>query len=146
MTTYTRSYPEFEESVCTIVRSMPLKDLFFIPDSTVDEFLTDWCTNTEGEYSDSYHDYRTYIGMLMSIPDTMSIPNPDDIIFMAARRIVDNIILTLNNNNKYYYNILKDNTRIEDADFLKTVLDEVLERAREDIKTKGLKEYIGEPT
>lgn len=135
-----KSYPEFQESVSLMIRELPLKELFFIPDSVIDDKLNEWLNgddDTDPRDTQSYKDYRTYMHMLMTIPDDMRIPQPDDIIFKYGRKVVYNIFMTLEES-KYYDAVLKNDTNPEDVQYLRDVLEGILKYVEESVNKNGI--------
>lgn len=87
-----KSYTEFKNSVSDMVRDVFLPEVFGMPLSVIDDILLGWTSKENKSQPDSYTDYKVYISMFNTLPDTMSINAPDDVIRTVARRLVSSVI------------------------------------------------------
>lgn len=132
---YIMSSTEFKETVETMVRDMPLADMLYINQSLIEAAITKWKEkDLETEMSPAQEDYKAYYVFLASVPDSITIIDPNLFIFKIARKIVDALCLSIIDS-RYYENAFHDpDVSYEDTKFMSDVFKHVLDRTEESMK------------
>ena len=120
---------EFKKEVTDIVRSMPLKEILFIPDSFVEAAISGWLeVDSEKGLSIAQEEYRKYYHMLTSLPDEQVIMDMDLHMFRVARKIIDGLMISMLDV-RYYNNIFGHaNLSPEDTQYFVDLTNEVIDR------------------
>ena len=126
---------EFKKEVTDIVRSMPLKEILFIPDSFVEGAISAWLeVNPETGISIAQEEYRKYYHMLTSLPDEQVIMDIDLYMFRVARKIIDGLMISMLDV-RYYNNIFGHaNLSPEDTQYFVDLTNEVIDRIETQIE------------
>lgn len=126
---------EFKKEVTDIVRSMPLKEILFVPDSFVEGVISAWLeVDSEKGMSIAQEEYRKYYHMLTSLPDEQVIMDMDLYMFRVARKIIDGLMLSMLDV-RYYDNIFGyANLSPEDAQYFVDLTNEVIDRIETQIE------------
>lgn len=126
---------EFKKEVTDIVRSMPLKEILFVPDSFVEAAISGWLeVDSEKGLSIAQEEYRKYYHMLTSLPDEQVIMDMDLYMFRVARKIVDGLTLSMLDV-RYYDDILVlSNLSPEDAQYFVDFTNDLIDRIEKQIE------------
>ena len=126
---------EFKKEVTDIVRSMPLKEILFVPDSFVEGAISAWLeVDPEKGVSIAQEEYRKYYHMLTSLPDEQVIMDMDLYTFRVARKIIDGLMISMLDV-RYYDNIfVHANLSPEDAKYFVDLTNEVIDRIETQIE------------
>ena len=126
---------EFKKEVTDIIRSMPLKEILFVPDSFVEGAISAWLeVDSEKGLSIAQEEYRKYYHMLTSLPDEQVIMDMDLYMFRVARKIIDGLMLSMLDV-RYYDNIFGHaNLSPEDTKYFIDLTNEVIDRIETQIE------------
>lgn len=126
---------EFKKEITDIVRSMPLKEILFVPDSFVEGAISAWLeVDPEKGVSIAQEEYRKYYHMLTSLPDEQVIMDMDLYMFRVARKIVDGLTLSMLDV-RYYDDILVlSNLSPEDAQYFVDFTNDLIDRIEKQIE------------
>lgn len=129
---------EFKKEVTDIVRSMPLKEILFVPDSFVEGAISAWLeVDPEKGVSIAQEEYRKYYHMLTSLPDNQVILDMDLYMFRVARKIIDGLMISMLDV-RYYDNIFGHaNLSPEDAKYFVDLTNEVIDRIETNIEVES---------
>lgn len=86
---------DFKNQIIANIRSMDLQNVFMIEDFYIDRLITSWCEHQAQE------DYKSYLNMMMTIPDNLEFIDLEGLLFKLSRRLVDELVLTLTES--FYY-------------------------------------------
>lgn len=86
---------DFKNQIIANIRSMDLQNIFMIEDFYIDRLITSWCENKAQE------DYKSYLNMMMTIPENLEFIDLDGLLFKLSRRLVDELVFTLTES--FYY-------------------------------------------
>ena len=96
MSNIMKTTAEFKKEITDIVRSMPLKEILFVPDSFVEGAISAWLeVNPETGISIAQEEYRKYYHMITSLPDEQVIMDIDLYMFRVARKIIDGLMISM---------------------------------------------------
>lgn len=126
---------EFKKEITDIVRSMPLKEILFVPDSFVEGAISAWLeVDPEKGVSIAQEEYRKYYHMLTSLPDEQVIMDIDLYMFRVARKIVDGLTLSMLDV-RYYDDILVlSNLSPEDSQYFVDLTNDLIDRIEKQIE------------
>lgn len=126
---------EFKKEVTDIVRSMPLKEILFVPDSFVEGAISAWLeVDPEKGVSIAQEEYRKYYHMLTSLPDEQVIMDMDLYMFRVARKIIDGLMISMLDV-RYYDNIFGHaNLSPEDTQYFVDLTNDVINRIEKQIE------------
>ena len=132
---YIMSSTEFKDTVETMVRDMPLTEMLHINPSLIDEALDTWKEKYSAvDTSPAQEDYKSYYVFLASVPDGITVIDPNLFIFKIARKIVDALCVSMIES-KYYENAFYNpDVSYEDAKFMSDVFRHSLDRAEKSSK------------
>ena len=80
---------DFKSTIIANIKSMDLQNVFMIEDFYIDRLITSWCEHQAQE------DYKSYLNMMMTIPDNLEFIDLEGLLFKLSRRLVDELVLTL---------------------------------------------------
>ena len=126
---------EFKKEITDIVRSMPLKEILFVPDSFVEGAISAWLeVDPEKGVSIAQEEYRKYYHMLTSLPDEQVIMDMDLYMFRVARKIIDGLMISMLDV-RYYDNIFGHaNLSPEDTQYFVDLTNDVINRIEKQIE------------
>ena len=129
MTNIMKTTAEFKKEITDIVRSMPLKEILFVPDSFVEGAISAWLeVDPEKGVSIAQEEYRKYYHMLTSLPDEQVIMDMDLYMFRVARKIIDGLMISMLDV-RYYDNIFGHaNLSPEDTQYFVDLTNDVIDR------------------
>ena len=129
---------EFKKEVTDIVRSMPLKEILFVPDSFVEGAISAWLeVNSEKGMSIAQEEYRKYYHMLTSLPDEQVIMDIDLYMFRVARKIIDGLMISMLDV-RYYDNIFGHaNLSPDDAKYFVDLTNDVINRVEQQVEAES---------
>lgn len=135
MSNIMKTTAEFKKEVSDIVRSMPLKEILFIPDSFVEAAISAWLeVDPKKGISIAQEEYRKYYHMLTSLPDEQVIMDMDLYMFRIARKIIDGLMISMLDV-RYYDNIFGHaNLSPEDAKYFVDLTNDVIDRIETQIE------------
>jgi hypothetical protein len=126
---------EFKKEITDIVRSMPLKEILFVPDSFVEGAISAWLeVDPEKGVSIAQEEYRKYYHMITSLPDEQVIMDIDLYMFRVARKIIDGLMISMLDV-RYYDNIFGHaNLSPEDTQYFVDLTNDVINRIETQIE------------
>lgn len=135
MSNIMKTTAEFKKEITDIVRSMPLKEILFVPDSFVEGALSAWLeVDPEKGVSIAQEEYRKYYHMLTSLPDEQVIMDMDLYMFRVARKIIDGLMISMLDV-RYYDNIFGHaNLSPEDTQYFVDLTNDVINRIETQIE------------
>ena len=135
MSNIMKTTAEFKKEITEIVRSMPLKEILFVPDSFVEGAISAWLeVNPEKGVSIAQEEYRKYYHMLTSLPDEQVIMDMDLYMFRVARKIIDGLMISMLDV-RYYDNIFGHaNLSPEDTQYFVDLTNDVINRIETQIE------------
>ena len=135
MSNIMKTTAEFKKEITDIVRSMPLKEILFVPDSFVEGAISAWLeVNPEKGVSIAQEEYRKYYHMLTSLPDEQVIMDMDLYMFRVARKIIDGLMISMLDV-RYYDNIFGHaNLSPEDTQYFVDLTNDVINRIETQIE------------
>lgn len=135
MTNIMKTTAEFKKEITDIVRSMPLKEILFVPDSFVEGAISAWLeVDPEKGVSIAQEEYRKYYHMLTSLPDEQVIMDMDLYMFRVARKIIDGLMISMLDV-RYYDNIFGHaNLSPEDTQYFVDLTNDVINRIETQIE------------
>ena len=135
MSNIMKTTAEFKKEITDIVRSMPLKEILFVPDSFVEGAISAWLeVNPETGVSIAQEEYRKYYHMLTSLPDEQVIMDIDLYMFRVARKIIDGLMISMLDV-RYYDNIFGHaNLSPEDTQYFVDLTNDVINRIETQIE------------
>ena len=135
MSNIMKTTAEFKKEITEIVRSMPLKEILFVPDSFVEGAISAWLeVNPETGVSIAQEEYRKYYHMLTSLPDEQVIMDMDLYMFRVARKIIDGLMISMLDV-RYYDNIFGHaNLSPEDTQYFVDLTNDVINRIETQIE------------
>ena len=135
MSNIMKTTAEFKKEITEIVRSMPLKEILFVPDSFVEGAISAWLeVNPETGVSIAQEEYRKYYHMLTSLPDEQVIMDIDLYMFRVARKIIDGLMISMLDV-RYYDNIFGHaNLSPEDTQYFVDLTNDVINRIETQIE------------
>ena len=128
----------FKKEITDIVRSMPLKEILFVPDSFVEGAISAWLeVNPETGLSIAQEEYRKYYHMITSLPDEQVIMDIDLYMFRVARRIIDGLMISMLDV-RYYDNIFGHaNLSPDDAKYFVDLTNDVINRVEQQVEAES---------
>ena len=135
MSNIMKTTSEFKKEITDIVRSMPLKEILFVPDSFVEGAISAWLeVNPETGISIAQEEYRKYYHMITSLPDEQVIMDIDLYMFRVARKIIDGLMISMLDV-RYYDNIFGHaNLSPEDTQYFVDLTNDVINRIETQIE------------
>ena len=135
MSNIMKTTAEFKKEITDIVRSMPLKEILFVPDSFVEGAISAWLeVDPEKGVSIAQEEYRKYYHMLTSLPDEQVIMDMDLYMFRVARKIIDGLMISMLDV-RYYDNIFGHaNLSPEDTQYFVDLTNDVINRIETQIE------------
>ena len=129
---------EFKKEITDIVRSMPLKEILFVPDSFVEGAISVWLeVNPETGLSIAQEEYRKYYHMITSLPDEQVIMDIDLYMFRVARKIIDGLMISMLDV-RYYDNIFGHaNLSPDDAKYFVDLTNDVINRVEQQVEAES---------
>ena len=129
---------EFKKEITDIVRSMPLKEILFVPDSFVEGAISAWLeVNPETGLSIAQEEYRKYYHMITSLPDEQVIMDIDLYMFRVARKIIDGLMISMLDV-RYYDNIFGHaNLSPDDAKYFVDLTNDVINRVEQQVEAES---------
>ena len=129
---------EFKKEITDIVRSMPLKEILFVPDSFVEGAISAWLeVNPESGISIAQEEYRKYYHMITSLPDEQVIMDIDLYMFRVARKIIDGLMISMLDV-RYYDNIFGHaNLSPDDAKYFVDLTNDVINRVEQQVEAES---------
>ena len=129
---------EFKKEITDIVRSMPLKEILFVPDSFVEGAISAWLeVNPETGISIAQEEYRKYYHMITSLPDEQVIMDIDLYMFRVARKIIDGLMISMLDV-RYYDNIFGHaNLSPDDAKYFVDLTNDVINRVEQQVEAES---------
>ena len=138
MSNIMKTTAEFKKEITEIVRSMPLKEILFVPDSFVEGAISAWLeVNPETGNSISQEEYRKYYHMITSLPDEQVIMDIDLYMFRVARKIIDGLMISMLDV-RYYDNIFGNaNLSPDDAKYFVDLTNDVINRVEQQVEAES---------
>ena len=138
MSNIMKTTSEFKKEITDIVRSMPLKEILFVPDSFVESAISAWLeVNPETGISIAQEEYRKYYHMITSLPDEQVIMDIDLYMFRVARKIIDGLMISMLDV-RYYDNIFGHaNLSPDDAKYFVDLTNDVINRAEQQVEAES---------
>ena len=129
---------EFKKEITDIVRSMPLKDILFVPDSFVEGAISAGLEVTpESGLSIAQEEYRKYYHMITSLPDEQVIMDIDLYMFRVARKIIDGLMISMLDV-RYYDNIFGHaNLGPDDAKYFVDLTNDMINRVEQQVEAES---------
>lgn len=138
MSNIMKTTAEFKKEITDIVRSMPLKEILFVPDSFVEGAISAWLeVNPETGLSIAQEEYRKYYHMITSLPDEQVIMDIDLYMFRVARKIIDGLMISMIDV-RYYDNIFGHaNLSPDDAKYFVDLTNDVINRVEQQVEAES---------
>lgn len=138
MSNIMKTTAEFKKEITDIVRSMPLKEILFVPDSFVESAISAWLeVNPETGLSIAQEEYRKYYHMITSLPDEQVIMDIDLYMFRVARKIIDGLMISMIDV-RYYDNIFGHaNLSPDDAKYFVDLTNDVINRVEQQVEAES---------
>ena len=138
MSNIMKTTAEFKKEITDIVRSMPLKEILFVPDSFVEGAISAWLeVNPETGISIAQEEYRKYYHMITSLPDEQVIMDIDLYMFRVARKIIDGLMISMLDV-RYYDNIFGHaNLSPDDAKYFVDLTNDVINRVEQQVEVES---------
>ena len=138
MSNIMKTTAEFKKEITDIVRSMPLKEILFVPDSFVEGAISVWLeVNPETGLSIAQEEYRKYYHMITSLPDEQVIMDIDLYMFRVARKIIDGLMISMLDV-RYYDNIFGHaNLSPDDAKYFVDLTNDVINRVEQQVEAES---------
>ena len=138
MSNIMKTTAEFKKEITDIVRSMPLKEILFVPDSFVEGSISAWLeVNPETGISIAQEEYRKYYHMITSLPDEQVIMDIDLYMFRVARKIIDGLMISMLDV-RYYDNIFGHaNLSPDDAKYFVDLTNDVINRVEQQVEAES---------
>ena len=138
MSNIMKTTAEFKKEITDIVRSMPLKEILFVPDSFVEGAISAWLeVNPETGISIAQEEYRKYYHMITSLPDEQVIMDIDLYMFRVARKIIDGLMISMLDV-RYYDNIFGHaNLSPDDAKYFVDLTNDVIDRVEQQVEAES---------
>ena len=138
MSNIMKTTSEFKKEITDIVRSMPLKEILFVPDSFVESAISAWLeVNPETGISIAQEEYRKYYHMITSLPDEQVIMDIDLYMFRVARKIIDGLMISMLDV-RYYDNIFGHaNLSPDDAKYFVDLTNDVINRVEQQVEAES---------
>ena len=138
MSNIMKTTAEFKKEITDIVRSMPLKEILFVPDSFVEGAISAWLeVNPETGLSIAQEEYRKYYHMITSLPDEQVIIDIDLYMFRVARKIIDGLMISMLDV-RYYDNIFGHaNLSPDDAKYFVDLTNDVINRVEQQVEAES---------
>ena len=138
MSNIMKTTAEFKKEITDIVRSMPLKEILFVPDSFVESAISAWLeVNPETGISIAQEEYRKYYHMITSLPDEQVIMDIDLYMFRVARKIIDGLMISMLDV-RYYDNIFGHaNLSPDDAKYFVDLTNDVINRVEQQVEAES---------
>lgn len=138
MSNIMKTTAEFKKEITEIVRSMPLKEILFVPDSFVEGAISAWLeVNPETGISIAQEEYRKYYHMITSLPDEQVIMDIDLYMFRVARKIIDGLMISMLDV-RYYDNIFGHaNLSPDDANYFVDLTNDVINRVEQQVEAES---------
>lgn len=138
MSNIMKTTAEFKKEITDIVRSMPLKEILFVPDSFVEGAISAWLeVNPETGLSIAQEEYRKYYHMITSLPDEQVIMDMDLYMFRVARKIIDGLMISMLDV-RYYDNIFGHaNLSPDDAKYFVDLTNDVINRVEQQVEAES---------
>lgn len=138
MSNIMKTTAEFKKEITDIVRSMPLKEILFVPDSFVEGAISAWLeVNPETGLSIAQEEYRKYYHMITSLPDEQVIMDIDLYMFRVARKIIDGLMISMIDV-RYYENIFGHaNLSPDDAKYFVDLTNDVINRVEQQVEAES---------
>ena len=138
MSNIMKTTAEFKKEITDIVRSMPLKEILFVPDSFVESAVSAWLeVNPETGLSIAQEEYRKYYHMITSLPDEQVIMDIDLYMFRVARKIIDGLMISMLDV-RYYDNIFGHaNLSPDDAKYFVDLTNDVINRVEQQVEAES---------
>ena len=138
MSNIMKTTAEFKKEITEIVRSMPLKEILFVPDSFVEGAISAWLeVNPETGISIAQEEYRKYYHMITSLPDEQVIMDIDLYMFRVARKIIDGLMISMLDV-RYYDNIFGHaNLSPDDAKYFVDLTNDVINRVEQQVEAES---------
>ena len=138
MSNIMKTTAEFKKEITDIVRSMPLKEILFVPDSFVEGAISAWLeVNPETGLSIAQEEYRKYYHMITSLPDEQIIMDIDLYMFRVARKIIDGLMISMLDL-RYYDNIFGHaNLSPDDAKYFIDLTNDVINRVEQQVEAES---------
>lgn len=138
MSNIMKTTAEFKKEITDIVRSMPLKEILFVPDSFVEGAISAWLeVNPETGLSIAQEEYRKYYHMITSLPDEQVIMDIDLYMFRVARKIIDGLMISMLDV-RYYDNIFGHaNLSPDDAKYFVDLTNDVINRVEQQVESES---------
>lgn len=138
MSNIMKTTAEFKKEITDIVRSMPLKEILFVPDSFVEGAISAWLeVNPETGLSIAQEEYRKYYHMITSLPDEQIIMDIDLYMFRVARKIIDGLMISMLDV-RYYDNIFGHaNLSPDDAKYFVDLTNDVINRVEQQVEAES---------
>ena len=138
MSNIMKTTAEFKKEITDIVRSMPLKEILFVPDSFVEGAISAWLeVNPESGMSIAQEEYRKYYHMITSLPDEQVIMDMDLYMFRVARKIIDGLMISMLDV-RYYDNIFGHaNLSPDDAKYFVDLTNDVINRVEQQVEAES---------
>lgn len=138
MSNIMKTTAEFKKEITDIVRSMPLKEILFVPDSFVEGAISVWLeVNPETGLSIAQEEYRKYYHMITSLPDEQIIMDIDLYMFRVARKIIDGLMISMLDV-RYYDNIFGHaNLSPDDAKYFVDLTNDVINRVEQQVEAES---------
>ena len=138
MSNIMKTTAEFKKEITDIVRSMPLKEILFVPDSFVEGAISAWLeVNPETGISIAQEEYRKYYHMITSLPDEQVIMDIDLYMFRVARKIIDGLMISMLDV-RYYDNIFGHaNLSPDDAKYFVDLTNDIINRVEQQVEAES---------
>ena len=138
MSNIMKTTAEFKKEITDIVRSMPLKEILFVPDSFVEGAISAWLeVNPENGISIAQEEYRKYYHMITSLPDEQVIMDMDLYMFRVSRKIIDGLMISMLDV-RYYDNIFGHaNLSPDDAKYFVDLTNDVINRVDQQVEAES---------
>ena len=138
MSNIMKTTAEFKKEITEIVRSMPLKEILFVPDSFVEGAISAWLeVNPETGLSIAQEEYRKYYHMITSLPDEQVIMDIDLYMFRVARKIIDGLMISMLDV-RYYDNIFGHaNLSPDDAKYFVDLTNDVINKVEQQVEAES---------
>ena len=138
MSNIMKTTAEFKKEITEIVRSMPLKEILFVPDSFVEGAISAWLeVNPETGISIAQEEYRKYYHMITSLPDEQVIMDIDLYMFRVALKIIYGLMISMLDV-RYYDNIFGNaNLSPDDAKYFVDLTNDVINRVEQQVEAES---------
>lgn len=142
MSSIMKTSSQFKDETISIVRTMPLKSILFIPDSYVDIYIDRWLKVDEKTgMSKAHEDYKRYYQYLTSLPDDLKVMDVNLYMFKVARSIIDDLLVDILQDGYYNSVFYQSNMSKKDVEYFVTLTRSIIDRLQDHI-TQESKELL----